>query len=154
MKNLALTKIEAFNGITCEIETTLTSLLNDLGTIPEDIMGELSEQSLAPTGPLVFAYLGECVDMTSPIKVKVIAPVESIDNYKGKFKAEIIEEIEAYEKEYVGNLMEIGPKGYEPMMKILGEAGLKPTIQCREVYTKWVSPESMENEIQIQIEVK
>jgi hypothetical protein len=53
--------------------------------------------------------------------------------------------------EYVGPLAGLFTHGYQPLLRAIAEAGLRPSGASREVYHLWRGPEAPDNRIEIQI---
>ena len=155
MNTIELTKVAPLIGLTSTLTTTIATILQDVGNLPEQMMTELAKNGVECTGPMVFEYKGVVDgDVHAKIQLKVICPVAKADSFLSKFTWEEIPGIKALEEKYVGDMMSIGEKGYGKMMADAAQAQIEFTDSCREVYLNWVSPESTENEILIQMEVQ
>lgn len=135
-------------------KATLKTIFADIGNLPEQLEADVKAQGLETDGPMIFVYRGCSGDMESPFDLEITQPVKSTSAYRGNFQTSTLPPFKCVERTYKGNIMEIGPKGYEPFITDLENQGLTMTDQAREIYTLYEGPESENNVTELQIGVK
>ncbi|OUS27364.1 hypothetical protein A9Q99_15290 [Gammaproteobacteria bacterium 45_16_T64] len=144
---------DAIPVISTKTRTTLKSLMQDIGNLPLDIEKDVEEGAVTQVGPMIFVYRGADGNPDTVFELEIAQPVESTQTYKGKFDASSLEPITYIERRFTGSFVDIGSKGYEPLINDILKAGHAMAGQCREVYTHWVNPESDENITELQIAI-
>lgn len=121
-----------------------------------NIIEEIDKYKLSIIGPWTFISYGRDGNNDTFFKHEYCVPVENTENYKGIFQIKTLQEIECAFIVYQGDLSEenFGGKGYRPLVDSIIKSGRNFTGESREVYHKWVSPESQDNIIEIQFGIK
>lgn len=138
-----------------QLRTTHATITNDVGELPNKLAADLIPAGLMPTGPMMFLYDGVDADPHNEYDLRIALPV-SVDDcarYKGPYTASRLEPFHFVETVLYGDIAELGPKAYEPLINEINAAGLTMTGFSREVYQNFVEPSSADNETRIQIGV-
>ena len=136
--------------ISVSTKVTLKTIMQDIGTLPEELLQDMQNQDVVADGPMIFVYRG-CSDCEQPFDLDITQPVASSDNYKGKYEAKTLEPFKCVERTYNGSMHEMSAKGYEPFMADVEKSGLNLSDQCREIYTFYEGPDSDNNITEIQL---
>jgi len=79
---------------------------------------------------------------------------EDVARYKGPYKSYRLEPFHFVETVLHGDIAQLGPNAYEPLLASIGKAGLKMTGFSREVYQNFVDLDADDNETRVQIGVQ
>jgi len=143
--------------VSARLTATLNTVTQRVGDLPMQIYDDMEQQKLTPLGPMVFVYRGVDGNPDAEFELEITLPVDSEqarETYNGKFELKRIEPLRHVETLYTGPVSAMSKEGYEPLFTELSRTGIAPNGQCREVYDHWVSPESEENRIRIQVGVQ
>ncbi len=145
-------KIIPATTVICKtITATLSTIIHDIGSIPMDLEDEISKQKLNPTGPSIFVYINCTNDPKLPFQLTICQPIETPSDYSGTLDLKTLAEFSCVEKTYTGSMDTLGSNGWEPLMGSIMKDQTDITNEMREVYTEWVSLESEENIIELQV---
>lgn len=141
--------------ISMQLRTTLATITEDVKVLPDKLAADLIPAGLMPTGPMMFLYEGVTEDLHNEFDLRIALPVSTDDvaRYKGPYIASRLEPFHFVEIVLYGDIADLGPKAYGPLLADINAAGLTMTGFSREVYQNFVSPESADNETRIQIGV-
>jgi len=141
--------------IAMPMRTTLARITDDVAQLPEKLAADLIPAGLLPTGPMMFLYDGLTADPNAEFDLRISLPlsIEDVSRYKGEYTASRLEPFHFVETVLHGDIAELGPKAYEPLLAEIHSAGLGMTGFAREVYQNFVSPDSADNETRVQIGV-
>ncbi|MCG8312225.1 MAG: hypothetical protein MI976_03330 [Pseudomonadales bacterium] len=142
---------DALNVIAINTDATLDTIMEDIGNLPEQLMADIESQALVPAGPMIFVYSGCDGNPESQFQLSITQPVTNHAQYQGKYQASQLEPFKCVERSYHGSLHDIGPKGYEPFIAEIMQAGLQIKDECREIYTLYECQESEKNITEIQM---
>lgn len=131
----------------------LSTIMDDIGQLPEALLADITQQALEPSGPMIFVYRGCTGDMDQPFDLEITQPVKSTEGYSGDYQITTLETFKCVERTYKGNIHDMGSKGYEPFISDLEKQGFNLTDECREVYTLFEGPESENNLTELQMGV-
>ena len=125
--------------------------------LPEAVMREIDTMyteagklGLKETGPMQFVYYGCDDKMDTKFTLEIVMAVDQEKPYNGKYKFKELKGFTCASTFHKGNINKIG-ETYEKFMPELIKSGKQVGDQSREVYHKWVSPESPENITEIQV---
>jgi hypothetical protein len=120
------------------------------------IDAEVEKYGLQKNGPWIFVSYGRDGNVETKFQLDYCLPVKSIANYKGTLKTKKLAQFQCAYTDYKGDMSEkmLGGKGYGPLVKSILASGKQFTGESREVYTKWISEKSKENEFEIQFGIK
>jgi len=153
MTQLETKVIEATPVVSITVKATLKTIMDDIGDIPDKIMGECQEQNIEICGPFIFEYRGTDGNLDTPFDLEMALPVKEGITYKGKHQYKSLPSFQCVQQRYVGPVSDIEKNGYVPLMQTMQEQSLPIKDSCREVYTNWVGPDSGENIIELQMAV-
>jgi len=144
---------EAVPVVSLTVKATLKTIMDDIGNLPDEIMQDCQQQEIEIMGPFIFEYRGADGNPETQFDLEMALPVKEGLNYQGKYKYKTLAPIECVEQRFTGPLSQLEEKGYGPLMNAMQEQGFAIKDTCREVYTKWVEPESPENIIELQMAI-
>lgn len=144
--------IQPITVLKYSMETTMSTFLQDIGTIPQEIDAKINELGLEPTGPHTWNYF--CCDGSpdKPFMLDIAVPVKEGKGETGKFKIDSFPEFVCVVTEHKGPWSELG-KTYEKFIPEVLKNRLQMSGFSREIY-HLVDLENQENcvtEIQIGI---
>lgn len=141
--------------VSTHLRTTHDTIVKDVGDLPEQLAGELFPAGLRPTGPMMFLYDGVNADPHNEYDLRIALPLSEADaaRYKGAHETTRLEPFHFVEIVLHGDLADLGPKAYEPIITQINEAGLTMTGHSREIYQNFIDPASADNVTRIQIGV-
>jgi len=135
------------------VQSSLKTLFEDIGTVPEAIMQDIAEQGLEITGPSIFEYVG-CTEEMEDFTLHMCFPIPEGSEYNGSFTQVTIDAFPCLETRYIGNMTDLGPIGWMQFMNAVQESQEPVSDVMREVYTEWKGPESSENIVELQVGIK
>lgn len=141
---------DAQPALCLRLHTKLSTLPQDVASHPERLMQAAADADLEPTGPMVFVYRNMTDDINAPFDLEIALPVPSTSNYSGEATATTLGNLRYAEAEHSGDLRQLG-ETYQTFFAQLGEAGLTPAGETREVYTHFVDSHSTDNVTHIQV---
>lgn len=116
------------------------------------IDAKVEKYNLQKNGPWIFISFGRDGNIATKCKVDFCLPIKNCAGYKGALKIMTLAPFCCAYIEYKGNMSAkmLGGLGYDPLVQSIRESGKKFTGESREVYTKWISNRSKDNEFEIQ----
>jgi effector-binding domain-containing protein len=118
----------------------------------DSMIKDAEKLGLKETGPMQFVYYG-CDDKPDTrFTLEIAMVVDQEKPYDGKYKFKELEGFSCASTMHNGNINKIG-ETYEKFIPEVLKSGKQITDHTREVYLKWVAPESPENVTEIQIGV-
>ena len=120
------------------------------------IQAEVEKHGLDICGDWIFISYGRDGDPSKKIVHEFCLPVANTAGYKGSFKSKRLADFFCAYCDYKGDMSPrmLGGKGYGPLVSEIIAASKEFTGESREVYHKWISPKSKENEFEIQFGIK
>jgi len=142
--------------IAIELQSTLNTINQDVGELPMKIRDELIEAGICATGPMMFLYEGVTEDPTKVFDLSIAVPVSQHDaaRYKGSLVTDRLEPFQYVETVMHGDLSELGPKAYEPLLGEIMSWKHPMTGYSREVYQNFVDFSDADNVTRVQIGVQ
>ncbi|MDB5321228.1 MAG: AraC family transcriptional regulator [Phycisphaerales bacterium] len=101
----------------------------------------------------MFIIRGMQEDMSKPFTLEVGWCVSDNTKAAGELKLRKLPEVKCATMLYTGRVANIA-KVYEKLMPAVAKAGHTPAGDVREYYLNWEGPESLNNVIQVQVELK
>lgn len=145
VKNVKPTKIFYHSEV-----TTLKEISELAVREIDNLCKDAEELGLKETGPLQFLYYG-CDDKPdTQFTLEIAMEVDQEKSYDGKYKFKDLEGFTCASTVHNGDIEKIG-ETYEKFMPEVFKSGKQVTDHTREVYHKWIAPESAENVTEIQI---
>jgi len=138
-----------------QLRSTLATINDDVKDLPDNLAADLIPAGLLPTGPMMFIYQGVNADPHNEFDLRIALPLSTDDiaRYKGPHISSRLEPFHFVEAVLYGDLANLGPKAYEPLLADIHTAGLSMTGFSREVYQNFVDYGSPDNETRVQIGV-
>jgi len=135
------------------LNTTLKTMMNDTGSLPDELMAKAAELKLEITGLPIWVYDGADGNPDKPIKLTISVPVAKVSGEPGKFSFAELPEFHCISEMHLGPWDKLG-ETYHKLMPAIAQQGLTFTGMTREIY-KVIDFGHQENCVtEIQIEVK
>jgi len=134
-------------------ETTFDKILDVVNKYIPVITKGIEEGQLRSGGSAMFVYKGMTEDMTKPFTLEIGWCVPPNAKPFGELQMRKVKAAKCATMLYTGSVANIS-KVYEKLMPAVKAAGMTPTGDVREMYLYWEGPESANNVIQVQVEVK
>ena len=153
--NMIIQTSNSVSVIAIALRTTLSKINQDVIDLPNQLTADLIPAGVLPTGPMMFLYDGVTPDPHKEFDLRIALPVSTDDaaRYKGRYKPYRLEPFQFVETVLHGDIAQLGPKAYEPLLANIGKAGMNMTGFSREVYQNFVDLDSEDNETRVQIGV-
>jgi len=154
--NMNIQTSNSVSVMSTALRTTLASITKDVADLPERLTADLISAGIVPTGPMMFLYDGVTPDPQNEFDLRIVLPVSTDDvaRYKGPYKSYRLEPFHFVETVLHGDIEQLGPVAYEPLLANIAKAGMKMTGFSREVYQNFVAPSDDDNETRVQIGVQ
>lgn len=154
--NMNIQTSNSVSVIAIALRTNLANINQDVGELPDKLSADLIPAGILPTGPMMFLYDGVTPDPHKEFDLRIGLPVSTDDaaRYKGPYKSYRLEPFHFVETVLHGDVAQLGPNAYEPLLSNIGKTGLKMTGFSREVYQNFVDLDSDDNETRVQIGVQ
>ena len=134
-------------------ETTFEKMLDVINKYIPVMTKGIEEGELRSGGSAMFVYKGMTEDMSKPFTLEVGWCVPPNAKAFGELQLRKVKAAKCATILYTGSVANM-PKMYEKLMPAIKAAGLTPAGDMREMYLYWENPESANNVIQVQVEVK
>jgi hypothetical protein len=137
-------------------ELTIPEIGNKSNIVSPLILEDVKKYGMEINGPWIFISYGRDGKNATKFHHDFCLPVKSTKNYNGSFKIKKLSSFYCAYLEYKGDISAkmLGKKGYSPLVNDIIKSGKQFTGESREVYTKWISPTSKDNEFEIQFGIK
>jgi effector-binding domain-containing protein len=145
--------LPAANYLYGSSETTFEKLQEVIGKYIPLLVKGIEAGEIHPKGQSMFIYHGVQEDMSKPFTLDVGWCVSDNTKAAGELKLRKLPEVKCATMLYTGSVANIA-KVYEKLMPAVAKAGLTPAGDVREYYLNWEGPESLNNVIQVQVELK
>jgi effector-binding domain-containing protein len=135
-------------------QTTIAQVARVAPRILTELARAHREGKIRRLGPELFVFHGiDPADLSKPFTLDIGVPVEEGTPTFGDFHVRRTEVFHCATVLYTGPIAEIG-NAYEKLGPAIRAAGLAPTGQSREAYLYWEGPDSANNVVQIQMEIR
>lgn len=141
---------DAQPALCLRLNTKLSTLPQDVAGHPERLVQAVVDAKMQPTGPMVFVYRNMTDDLQAVFELEIALPVATTTDYSGEASVTTLGDLRYAETTHTGDLRQLG-ETYQIFFAQLGEAGLKPAGETREVYTHFVDSISADNITHIQV---
>lgn len=144
------------SAIAIKLRSTLNTIFKDVDGLPESLFAELGALGIQPVGPMMFIYDGCTGEPDTEFDLRIALPVsaENASSYKGKYLSFRLPPFQFVETVLHGDISQLGPKAYEPLIAQIHQSGLSMTGFNREVYQTFIDEPSDDNETRVQVGVK
>jgi effector-binding domain-containing protein len=134
-------------------ETTFEKLKDVIDKYLPMLTKGIEAGEIHPKGQAMFIYKGVQEDMSKPFTLEVGWCVSDNTKAMGELKVRKLPEVKCATMLYTGSVANIA-KVYEKLMPAVAKVGLTPAGDVREYYLNWEGAESLNNVIQVQVELK
>jgi effector-binding domain-containing protein len=145
--------LPAVNYLYGSSETTFEKLKDVVDKYLPMLTKGIEAGEIHPKGNATFIYRGVQEDMSKPFTLEVGWAVSQTTKAAGELKLKKLPAVRCATMLYTGSLANI-PKVFEKLMPAVAKAGLTPAGDVRECYLNWEGPDSPNNVIQVQLELK
>jgi len=134
------------------LKSSLRTMMNDTGTLPNELMEKAVELKLEITGPQIWVYDGSDGNPNTKFELTIAIPVSKPIGDPGKFRFVEFPEFKCVSEIHKGAWARLG-ETYQKLMPVLMQQGLSYTGISREVYKvcDFEKPENCITEIQIEV---
>ncbi|MFT3784703.1 MAG: GyrI-like domain-containing protein [Tepidisphaeraceae bacterium] len=136
-----------------ESQTRLAELGQTIGTLMPQLVDASDRGQIKADGPILFVYVG-MQDMSAPFTLQVGRIVPAETPAPAGFKVRDLEGGKCATALFTGSYMRMPQAWGEFMQHAMGEAGLQPAGDMREMYLYHESPESENNVTMLMMPVK
>jgi len=143
-------KVEKVNVIMFTMKSTLSTIAQDAGNIPMELMQKAEELGLEITGPQIWQYRNVDGSPTSLFDMDICIPIKEAKGNAGKFIYKELPEITCVSEIHKGAWSDL-KNTYSRMMGEMTRNGMIPGNMSREVYLvcDFENPENCLTEIQL-----
>jgi effector-binding domain-containing protein len=134
-------------------ETTFEKLKDVIDKYLPMLTNGIEKGEIHPKGQATFIYRGVQEDMSKPFTLEVGWAVSDTTKPAGELKLKKLPPTKCATMLYTGSVANVA-KIYEKLMPAVAKAGLTPKGDVRECYLNWEGPDSPNNVIQVQMELK
>jgi effector-binding domain-containing protein len=133
--------------------TTLRTLPAALGQVFQPIMAKAKESHVEGMGPAIFVYRGATGDPDQEFVLETGFAVPADTKDAGDLKVKKLPAILAATAYYTGPVAHMG-EACGQLYAQIAAGGYTPTQQMREVYLWWEGPDSPNNVVELQVEIR
>lgn len=145
--------LPAINYLYGSSETTFDKLKDVIDKYLAMLTKGIEASEIHTKGHATFIYRGVQEDMSKPFTLEVGWAVSDGTKAAGELKLKKLPATKCATMLYTGSVANIA-KIYEKLMPAVAKAGLTPAGDVRECYLNWEGPDSLNNVIQVQVELK
>ena len=118
------------------------------------MLAEVEQHGLPVVGPWVFIAYHLPKNAKQRYTTEFCLPIGRAETYRGdRFAVKALVSFPCAYAEYRGKRRQLFTQGYQPLVRDIVAAKLSFTGESREVYHRWVGPNSPDNHIEIQFGV-
>jgi len=145
--------VQKVNVLCISLDTKITTLMQDTGTLPNELIEKAMELGLEITDPQIWVYDGCDENPNTPFELTIAIPVAQSLGYTGKFRFAEFPEMNCISEIHKGPWAKLG-ETYQKLMPAIMQQGLVYTGTSREVYhiCDFENQENCITEIQIEIQ--
>ncbi len=146
-------KIEKILVLKCTLQSSLKTLINDIGSLPNNLMDKVTELGLEVLGAQIWQYQASDGKPDTSFALDICIPVKEQKGNPGNFSFDYLKPIECISEIHKGSWMKLG----DTYQKVLGEMsrkGIVSTCTSREIYLvcDYVNQENCLTEVQIEVQ--
>jgi len=145
--------VQKVNVLCISLDTKITTLMQDTGTLPNELIEKAMELGLEITDPQIWVYDGCDENPNTPFELTIAIPVAQSSGYTGKFRFAEFPEMNCISEIHKGPWAKLG-ETYQKLMPAILQQGLVCSGTSREVYhiCDFENQENCITEIQIEIQ--
>lgn len=147
---MEIKEIAPFTVIFHSMRTTLATIVEDAGHLPEKIAEDASKAGLQITGPNMWIYDGADGHLEKEFTLNVAYPIASAAGYAGDFACKELPTYKCLSGIHTGSFDNVA-ETYKEMSEEAVRQGYAPNDWSREVYLNWVGHNAPENKTEIQL---
>ena len=147
---MEIKEVAPFTVISHSIRTTLATIMEDAGNLPELIAKDAEKEGLKITGPNMWIYDGADGDPKKEYTLEIAYPIASAEGYDGKYACRELPAYLCLSGLHLGSFESI-EQTYKELAEEAGRHGYIPNGWSRETYFNWVDNYSLENKAEIQL---
>lgn len=117
----------------CTMQSSLKTLLADIGNRPGELMEKAGELGLEVSGPQIWQYEGSDGQPETSFKLDICIPVKEAKGDPGSFSFGELRAINCVSALHKGPWMKLGDT-YQVMLGEMSRKGIIPTCTSREIY--------------------
>jgi Bacterial transcription activator, effector binding domain. len=144
--------VEKVNVLCISLDTTLKSMINDAGNLPNELVEKALELNLEITGPQIWVYDTTDGNPNTPFELTISLPVNKSTGDAGKFRFAEFPEFNCISEIHKGPWAKLG-ETYQKLMPSVLLPGQSCRVICREVYhiCDFENQENCVTEIQVEV---
>jgi len=144
--------VQKVNVLCLSLNTKITSLVNDAGNLPNELVEKALELGLEISGPQIWVYDGCDENPNTPFELTIALPIAQAAGDTGKFRFAEFPEMNCISEIHKGPWAKLG-ETYQKLMPAIMQQGHAYTGISREVYhvCDFENQENCVTEIQIEI---
>jgi effector-binding domain-containing protein len=144
--------VEKTTVLMYSLQSSLASMTQDVGDIPNELMARAQELGLVITGPQLWQYTGSDGQPNTKFKLDICIPVKEAKGDPGKFKFVTLPEFKCISEIHKGPWNTLG-NTYQRIMGEISRKSIPMTGTSREIYTvcDFENQENCVTEVQVQI---
>jgi effector-binding domain-containing protein len=137
----------------CSLQSSLSSMMQDVGDIPNELMSKAKELGLEVTGLQLWQYTGSDGQPNTKFTLDICIPVKAAKGDPGKFKFVDLPEFKCISEIHKGPWNLLG-NTYQRLMGEMSRKSIPYTGISREIYMvcDFEKPENCVTEVQIEIQ--
>jgi hypothetical protein len=145
--------LQKVNVLCISLDTKITTLTHDTGTLPNELIEKALELNLEITGPQIWVYDGCDENPNTPFELTIAVPIAIPTGDPGKFRFAEFPEMNCISEIHKGPWAKLG-ETYQKLMPAIMQQGYVYTGISREVYhiCDFENQEKCITEIQIEIQ--
>jgi effector-binding domain-containing protein len=145
--------VEKTTVLMCSLQSSLASMMQDVGDIPNELMAKAKELGLEITGPQLWQYTGSDGQPNTKFTLDICIPVKAAKGDPGKFKFVTLPEFKCISEIHKGPWNLLG-NTYQRLMGEISRKSIPFTGISREIYMvcDFEKPENCVTEVQIEIQ--
>jgi len=145
--------VQKVNVLCISLDTKIKTLMQDTGTLPNELIEKAMELQLEIAGPQIWVYDGTDGHPDTPFELTIAVPVSKKSGDPGKFRFAEFPEMNSISEVHKGPWAKLG-ETYCKLMPAISQQGFTITGISREVYhvCDFENQENCITEIQIEIQ--
>lgn len=145
-------KVEKTTVLTVSLTSSLATLTQDIGNLPNELAAKAEELGLEITGAQIWQYVGSDGQPGTKFRLDICMPVKAAKGDPGKFKFEELPVYNCVSEMHKGAWSNLG-NTYGKIMGEMTRKGMIPTGTSREIYLNcdFENPENCLTEVQVEL---
>jgi len=146
-------KVEKTTVIMYSLQSSLATMTQDVGDIPDGLTAKAQQLGLEITGPQMWQYVGSDGQPNTKFKLDICIPVKAAKGDPGKFKFVTLPEFNCISEIHKGSWDKLG-NVYQRIMGEITRKSIQITGTSREIYITcdFANQENCVTEVQMEIQ--